>query len=65
MFMKCIDCGNCKTDDPAYFCPMKNEFVVNEKVKTAVVEKTRSGWKKGQPGYEIHRRKLKKQEEQI
>jgi hypothetical protein len=28
-----------------------------------VVEKTRSGWKKGDPGYEQHRRKTKKETE--
>ena len=49
------------TDDIAYFCPMKNDFVTNEKFKLTAIEKRRSGWKKGHPNYETHRRKTRKE----
>jgi len=42
---------------------MKNDFVVNEEIKLKPVEKSRSGWKKGAPGYETHRRKTRKEVE--
>jgi hypothetical protein len=41
---------------------MKNDFVVNEN-KVSVIEKNRSGWKKGDPNYELHRRKSRKEVE--
>jgi len=59
--MECIKCENCKSGDAAYFCFMKNGIVLNENIKTQVVEKGRSGWKKGSPDYEIHRRKSRKE----
>lgn len=57
--MECIQCQNCKLDQSAYFCAMKNDFVIDA-TKIVVVEKTRSGWKKGDPDYESHRRKNRK-----
>jgi hypothetical protein len=60
--MECIQCQNCKQNQSAYFCAMKNDFVIDTSNMT-VVEKTRSGWKKGDPGYEQHRRKTKKETE--
>ena len=45
----------------AYFCPAKNDFIMNEEVKKTVIEKTRSGWKKGLPNYETHSRKSRKE----
>jgi len=42
---------------------MKNTFVLNEEATSQVVEKNRSGWKKGDPDYEIHRRKTRKEVE--
>ncbi|WP_274540208.1 hypothetical protein [Clostridium thermosuccinogenes] len=42
---------------------MKNDFVVNEEIKQRPVEKNRSGWKKGDPSYETHRRKTRKEVE--
>jgi hypothetical protein len=39
---------------------MKNDFVLNEEATSRVVEKSRSGWKKGHPGYEVNRRKSRK-----
>ncbi|MDK2799415.1 MAG: hypothetical protein PWQ70_1034 [Clostridiales bacterium] len=60
--MTCFNCGNCKLGDSAYFCLMKNDFVVNEN-KVSVIEKNRSGWKKGDPNYELHRRKSRKEVE--
>jgi len=59
--MECFDCGNCKNGSMAYFCPAKNDFIMNEEVKNTVIEKTRSGWKKGLPNYETHRRKNRKE----
>ena len=61
--MECLKCENCKTEKAAYFCLMKNDFVVNEGIKSKVVEKCRSGWKKGDPNYETHRRKIRKEVE--
>ena len=59
-YMECLNCGNCKSGDMAYFCLMKNELLLNTEAQSLVVEKTRSGWKKGDPGYEVHRRKSRK-----
>lgn len=61
--MECLKCGNCTEESAAYFCPMRNDFVLNEKLKTSVIEKSRSGWKKGHPDYETHRRKVRKEVE--
>jgi len=60
--MVCYNCGNCKTGDSPYFCLMKNDFVVKDSGVT-IVEKNRSGWKKGDPNYESHRRKSRKEVE--
>lgn len=59
--MSCIHCENCKLDTKAYYCFAKNDFVVS--AKSTVMEKTRTGWKKGVKEYEIHRRKLRKEVE--
>jgi hypothetical protein len=40
---------------------MKNDFVVEEVLQTLVLEKSRVGWKKGDPEYEIRRRKTRKE----
>ncbi|MGE5629562.1 MAG: hypothetical protein ACM3TR_00535 [Caulobacteraceae bacterium] len=40
----------------------KNEIIINENY-VPNNEKSRGGWKKGDPGYETHRRKLKKEVE--
>ena len=61
--MECFECGNCKSGSVAYFCLMKNDFVVSEETQSQIIEKSRSGWKKGDPGYEIHRRKTRKEVE--
>ncbi len=61
--MECFKCDNCKSGDIAYFCLMKNEFVVSDEAKSQTVEKIRSGWKKGDPNYEVHRRKTRKEVE--
>lgn len=44
--MECINCGNCKVGNTTYFCFKENGFVVDVS-KQKVVEKVRSGWKKG------------------
>ncbi|MDP4182532.1 MAG: hypothetical protein Q8942_15765 [Bacillota bacterium] len=62
--MNCVNCENCKTGSVAYYCPMKNDFVVNIEAQNSVVEKNRSGWKKGDPSYETHRRKVRKEIEE-
>lgn len=60
--MECIECQNCKQGQSMYFCTAKNEFVIDTS-KKVVIEKTRSGWKKGDPKYELHRRKCRKEME--
>ncbi len=61
--MECVKCENCKSGNVAYFCLMKNDFVVNEESRLLVVQRSRSGWKKGDPDYEIRRRKTRKEVE--
>jgi len=58
--MECIQCQNCKMGQPMYYCAAKGEFVIDTS-KTTVIEKTRSGWKKGDPKYELHRRRNRKE----
>jgi hypothetical protein len=45
-----------------YYCVAKNDFVIDP-TKAIVLEKVRNGWKKGDPRYEVHRRKLRKDSE--
>jgi hypothetical protein len=45
-----------------YYCAARDEFIIDTS-KMAVIEKTRSGWKKGSPKYELHRRKNRKEQE--
>jgi hypothetical protein len=45
-----------------YYCAAKGEFVIDSS-RMVVVEKTRTGWKKGDPKYERHRRKNRKEME--
>lgn len=61
--MECLKCENCKTGSMAYFCVMKNDFVLNEEAQSNTIEKNGSGWKKGDPEYEIHRRRIRKEVE--
>ncbi|MFU0800912.1 MAG: 4Fe-4S ferredoxin-type domain-containing protein [Xylanivirga thermophila] len=58
--MECIKCQNCKMGQATYFCAAKNDFVIDTS-KLEVVQKTRGGWKKGDPNYELHRRKVRKE----
>ncbi|ADU75111.1 hypothetical protein LQRI_2097 [Acetivibrio thermocellus DSM 2360] len=62
-FMECFNCGNCKTGSAAYYCLMKDDFVLNQEATSQVIEKTRAGWKKGHPKYEVQRRKSRKEVE--
>jgi len=60
--MSCMHCENCNQNTATYFCLEKNEIVINVNyVHNA--EKSRGGWKKGDPDYEIHRRKTRKEVE--
>ncbi|KGG80187.1 hypothetical protein [Caloranaerobacter azorensis] len=59
--MECFNCGNCKLNESTYYCIAKGEIVINSNYKPQ--EKVRSGWKKGNKDYEIHRRKSKKEVE--
>lgn len=60
--MSCMHCDNCKQNTATYFCLDKNEIVINQNYVNNM-EKGRSGWKKGDPDYEIHRRKTRKEVE--
>lgn len=60
--MSCMHCENCKQNTATYFCLEKNEIVINENYVYNEL-KSRSGWKKGDPDYEIHRRKTRKEVE--
>lgn len=56
--MVCLDCGNCRKNEPLYYCTAKNEFIATE---TAVVRERVGGhWREGDPNYEQHRRQLRK-----
>lgn len=57
--MECFNCGNCKENQPTYYCLAKNEVVINDKYVPS--DKGRTGWKKGNKNYEIHRRRTKKE----
>ncbi len=61
--MSCMHCDNCKENTATYFCLDKNEIVINENYVNNT-EKSRSGWKKGDPDYEIHRRKTRQEVEE-
>lgn len=61
--MECLKCENCKSGAVTFFCLMKNDFVLSEKLQDQIIEKNRGGWKKGAPGYEVHRRKTRKEVE--
>lgn len=57
--MDCLNCGNCKDNQPTYYCLMKSEVVINGNYKPG--ERHRTGWKKGTADYEKHRRLYKKE----
>lgn len=60
--MVCFNCGNCKdSNQVTYYCLSKQEFIINNGYKP--IEKSRTGWKKGNKSYEVHRRKYKKEVE--
>ncbi len=61
--MSCMHCDNCKENTATYFCLDKNEIVINENYVNNT-EKSRSGWKKGDPDYETHRRKTRQEVEE-
>lgn len=57
--MECLDCGNCKDNQPTYYCLCQNQVVINKNYEPQ--EKSRKGWKKGSANYEIHRRQSRKE----
>ena len=61
--MTCLECGNCKEGKKVFFCPARNEFEIRD--ETVVREKENSRWKKGDPRYEQHRRRLRKDREDL
>ncbi|HHV72436.1 MAG TPA: hypothetical protein GXX38_07500 [Clostridia bacterium] len=62
--MDCYDCGNCRSDEPVYFCSGRNEFIINE-TKPQIRERTKSNWKKGEPNYELRRRRIKQESDSL
>jgi len=60
--MECLQCQNCNEAENTYFCVAKNELIIDSS-KIMIGEKVRNGWKKGDPRYEVHRRKLRKEAE--
>lgn len=55
--MTCLECGNCSNEEKVFYCPARNDFVIREDI---VVRERTSQWKKGDPRYEYHRRRLRK-----
>lgn len=53
--MECIECGNCKDNEKAYYCVKENSVVINENyIELENIRK--STWKKGNFEYEKHRK---------
>lgn len=52
--MECLECGNCRGEELAYYCTAKDDFIIKETI--SLREKHSSGWKKGDPRYENRRR---------
>lgn len=65
IIMMCLDCGNCLENLATYYCTARNEFVVRD--GEVIVERFRDGsyWKKGVPGYECRRRRIRKDREDL
>lgn len=59
--MDCFECGNCKENQPTYYCLAKNEVIINKNYQPS--KKSRAGWKKGNKNYESHRRQWRKEVE--
>lgn len=59
--MACLQCGNCNGTDLLYYCTDRNDFVIREQSNAPVSQpKENQRWKKGDPDYETHRRKIHK-----
>ncbi|HHU32738.1 MAG TPA: hypothetical protein GXZ50_08770 [Clostridia bacterium] len=56
---QCFHCGNCKQDVLTYYCTARNEFIVKEVTNVLEKSKCNTGWKKGDPEYEMRRRKIR------
>jgi len=59
--MVCMQCNNCQQNDSTYYCTDKNEFIVKKENGLLIKEKESGSWKKGNPDYEVRRRKLHKE----
>ncbi|MCR2044993.1 hypothetical protein [Anaerosalibacter massiliensis] len=59
--MACYNCGNCKENNPTYYCIARDEVIINENYIPE--EKKRDGWKEGNKSYEFHRRNTRKEME--
>ncbi|NMB26888.1 MAG: hypothetical protein GX987_02400 [Tissierellia bacterium] len=57
--MDCLNCGNCKENQPTYYCLAKNEVLINKNYKPE--KRVRTGWKKGSKNYEYYRRQSRKE----
>ena len=62
--MDCYDCGNCRQNQSVYFCIARNDFITSQ-TQPQVREKEKGSWKKGQPSYELHRRRTKQEIDNI
>jgi hypothetical protein len=60
--MVCLQCGNCSGTDLLYYCTAQNDFVIREQAPVLPeMARESSRWKKGDPEYEVHRRKIRKE----
>lgn len=50
--MECLDCGNCRQGMMAYYCAVRNEFVIRKTELVVEREEWERGWKRGNPHYE-------------
>ncbi|MGI6576062.1 MAG: hypothetical protein ACOX3A_09590 [bacterium] len=58
--MSCLSCGNCQQGEVLYYCPDRNEFIIDEALMQHK-EKVKTGWKKGEQGYEFRRKQNRRE----
>jgi hypothetical protein len=59
--MECLSCGNCRQGESMYYCPARDEFIIDESY-TRIRERVKSSWKKGDPNYESRRKKVRREQ---